>query len=173
MGGAGVSGAAPAGGDGRGVRHSRAGRDVRGESAGNRIGHWFATSPAGPLLVAAGAIGGCIAVNAADPTTPGGPVPVCPTKAIFGITCPGCGTARMLYSLTTFDLTGALRYNAVALVTVLALVWSWFAWFGRTVGRDLPDWLSWKWLPHTITIVLVVWFIVRLLPFAPFTALAV
>lgn len=148
-------------------------RDVGAESLGNRIGHWFAISPAGPLLVAAGAIGGCIAVNAADPTTPGGPIPECPTKAIFGIACPCCGTARMLYSLTTFDLTGALRYNAVALVTVLALVWSWFAWFGRTLGKNLPDWMTWKWLPHTITIVLVVWFIVRLLPFAPFTALAV
>lgn len=55
---------------------------------GDRAGTWFATSTAGPLLVAAGAVCGCAALAVADPTTPGGPTPVCPTKALLGITCP-------------------------------------------------------------------------------------
>lgn len=142
-------------------------------SVSDRTGTWFATSPAGPLLVAAGAVCGCAALAVADPTTPGGPTPVCPTKALFGITCPGCGTARMLYSLTHFDLTGAIRYNAIALVAVVLLAWAWVVWMARTMGTRLPSWTSWKWLPHVTIAVLAIWTVVRLLPFAPFTALHV
>ena len=142
-------------------------------SVSDRAGTWFATSPAGPLLVAAGAVCGCAALAVADPTTPGGPTPVCPTKALLGITCPGCGTARMLYSLTHFDLTGAIRYNAIALVAVVLLAWAWVVWMARTMGTRLPSWTSWKWLPHVTIAVLAIWTVVRLLPFAPFTALHV
>lgn len=138
-----------------------------------RAGNWFAASPAGPLIVAAGAVCGCAALAVADPTTPGGPTPVCPTKALFGVTCPGCGTARMLYSLAHFDVTGAIRYNAVALVAVVFLGWAWVVWMGRTLGMRLPTWAKWKWLPHVVITVLVVWTIVRLLPFEPFTGLHV
>ncbi len=153
--------------------HAHPHAHVGSVSAADRAGTWLATSPAGPLLVGAGAVCGCAALAIADPTTPGGPTPVCPTKALLGITCPGCGTARMLYSLVHFDLTGAIRYNAVALVFVVLLVWAWVTWLARTLGKRLPTWTRWKWLPHAVVGVLVVWMIVRLLPFAPFTALHV
>lgn len=111
---------------------------------------------------------------AADPTTPGGMSPPCPTKALFGIVCPGCGSARMVYSLLHADLAKALAYNAVGVVVVVLLIWSFLAWtLRRTSGRHLPRWEHWRWAPVTVGVVIAIWFIIRNLPFAPFTALAV
>ncbi|MGH3947606.1 MAG: DUF2752 domain-containing protein [Pseudonocardiaceae bacterium] len=109
-----------------------------------------------------------------DPTTPGGPLPVCPTKTLFGIDCPGCGGMRMLYSLLHGDIGAALHYNAVSLVIMVLFAWSTTAWaVGRWRGRRLDSWLHWRWAPQVFLVVFVVWFVVRNLPFAPFTALYV
>ena len=86
-------------------------------------------APAGVVALSACA---CAAVVWADPTTPGGPIPPCPTRALFGVWCPGCGSSRMLYSLLHLDVPSALRYNAVGVLAVLVLAWSFAVW---TVGR--------------------------------------
>ena len=75
-----------------------------------------------PVAMAAGAGSVCAAIWFADPTTPGGLIPPCPTRTLLGIDCPGCGTCRMLYSLLHGDLPAALHYNALALVAVIVLV---------------------------------------------------
>lgn len=129
----------------------------------------------GPPL---GVVGlGCVAsavVLWGDPTTPGGPLPVCPTKALFGIACPGCGGMRMLYSALHGDIGAALHYNAVSFVILLLLGWSTAAWaVGRWRGRPASSWLHWRWAPAAFVVVFVVWFVVRNLPFAPFTSLYV
>lgn len=127
-----------------------------------------------PVAVAAGLGAACVAVWIGDPTTPGGFLPVCPTKALFGIDCPGCGGMRMAYSLMHGDIPAALHYNAVSLVFVLLFVWSMVAWtVGRLRGRTVDSWLHWRWTPLTVAVVLGVWFVVRNLPFAPFTGLYV
>lgn len=38
-------------------------------------------------------------------------MPMCPTAAIFGIPCPGCGLTRATLALFHGDLGGALRYH--------------------------------------------------------------
>jgi hypothetical protein len=134
--------------------------------------HVRALSP--PLAVAAGAGLCCVAVWLGDPTTPGGSLPVCPTKALLGIDCPGCGGMRMLYSLLHGNIPAALHYNAVSFVAVLLFVWSTVAWaIGRLRGRAADSWLHWRWTPPAFGVVFVVWFVVRNLPFAPFTSLHV
>ena len=127
-----------------------------------------------PLAVVAG-VGVCsAAVWVGDPTTPGGFLPVCPTKALLGIDCPGCGGMRMAYSLMHGDVPAALHYNAVSFVVVLLLGWSMVAWtLGRLRGRAKTSWLHWRWTPLVFSVVFVVWFVIRNLPFAPFTALHV
>lgn len=127
-----------------------------------------------PLAVAAGAGVCCVAVWLGDPTTPGGPLPICPTKALLGIDCPGCGGMRMAYSLMHGDIPAALHYNAVSLVVVLLCVWSTVAWaIGRLRGRWVNSWLHWRWTPLVMSIAFIGWFVVRNLPFAPFTSLYV
>ena len=124
-------------------------------------------TPAGPALAVCGAVCGCFVLNWADPTTPGGPTPLCPTKALFGIDCPGCGTARALYSLTHLDVSAAVRYNILAVVAVILVGWSWCVWLGRTLGKRVPDWSQWRYASWTTAVVVFVWFIVRLLPWEP------
>jgi len=127
-----------------------------------------------PMAVAAGVGVGCVAVWIGDPTTPGGFLPVCPTKALLGIDCPGCGGMRMAYSVMHGDIPAALHYNAVTFVFMLLFVWSMVAWtLGRLRGRAMDSWLHWRWTPLAFSVVFVVWFVIRNLPFAPFTALHV
>ena len=127
-----------------------------------------------PLAVGALAAGGCAVVLLSDPTTPGGWLPTCPTRSIAGLCCPGCGGLRMLYSLLHGDIGAALRYNAVSFVFIGLFAWAVAAWaVGRVRGRHVRTWLHWKYTPHVVIPLLVVWFAVRNLPFPPFTALSV
>ena len=127
-----------------------------------------------PLLVGAAAVGTCAAVWLGDPTTPGGLLPVCPTKALLGIDCPGCGSLRTVYSLLHGDFASALRFNAVAVGALILLFVAYVTWtYGRVVGRRVVGWQHHRWAAPATMIVVTVWFVARNLPFPPFTALRV
>lgn len=127
-----------------------------------------------PLAVAASATAVCAAIWAGDPTTPHGPLPVCPTKALLGIDCPGCGSLRMLYSLMHGDLLAAAGFNALGLAAVALLVWAYFAWaYGRLAGRRVRSWQHHRWSALVTLWLVAVWFVVRNIPVAPFDALRV
>ncbi|MDN5765062.1 MAG: DUF2752 domain-containing protein [Humibacillus sp.] len=119
-------------------------------------------------------VGGCVFVALNDPTTAGGLVPPCPTKTLFGITCPGCGTARMLFCLLHGDVVSAAHYNALALLALPLLLWSYFAWvWSRARRRPLPRWQDWRWSPALAAGLLALWFVARMLPMEPFATLRV
>ena len=127
-----------------------------------------------PLLVAASTTAACVAIWIGDPTTPHGPLPVCPTKALLGIDCPGCGSLRMLYSLMHGNVIAAARFNALALVAVVLLVWAYLGWtYGRVTGRRIRSWQHWRWAPMVTLGLVLAWFVVRNIPFAPFNSLYV
>jgi Protein of unknown function (DUF2752) len=127
-----------------------------------------------PLLVAASTILVCAATWVSDPTTPGGPLPVCPTKALLGIDCPGCGSARMLYSLMHGNVMAAARFNALGLVALVPLVWAYVTWtYGRLTGRRIRGWQHQRWAAMVTLLLVAAWFVVRNIPFAPFDALHV
>jgi hypothetical protein len=131
-------------------------------------------SLAAPLAVAAAAASGCVCIWLANPTVPGGILPVCPTKALFGIDCPGCGSLRMIYSLLHLDVANAVRYNALGLAAVLLLLWAFAAWaYSRFVGRRVLSWQHLRWSAPTALALTLAWFVVRNLDFGPFPALHV
>jgi hypothetical protein len=131
-------------------------------------------SLAAPLAVVASTTLMCAAIWVGDPTTPNGPLPVCPTKALLGIDCPGCGSMRMLYSLMHGNLLAAARFNALGLAAIVLLVWAYLAWtYGRVTGTRIRSWQHGRWSAAVALALAVVWFVVRNLPFAPFTALHV
>ncbi|AZA09848.1 DUF2752 domain-containing protein [Corynebacterium pseudopelargi] len=125
-----------------------------------------------PLLGLAGATGAAVVLlRLADPTTPGGPIPVCPSKTLFGLCCPLCGASRMVYALSEGDLVQAAHFNALLLLFVPLMAWSAIAWAFRRSGRDLPSWERW---PGALTMVIsaaMIWFLLRNLPFPPFEIL--
>lgn len=126
----------------------------------------------GPLLTVAGAAGVCALVWVGDPTTPGGFLPVCPTKALFGVDCPGCGSLRMIYALLHGNLADAVRFNAVAVLALAFLTVAFGGWtYGRIVRRRIVSWHHHRWAAPVTLAVVGTWFVLRILPFAPFTAL--
>lgn len=128
----------------------------------------------GPLSVAAGSIVALALIDWADPTTPGGVIPVCPTKALLGIDCPGCGSMRMLYSLVHLDVPSALSYNAIGVLALVLLAWTYVGWtWGTLRRRPVRSWQHATWAPRLVLAVTVVWFVVRNVPVEPFTALRV
>ena len=129
---------------------------------------------AAPAGVAALSACVCAAVVWADPTTPGGPIPPCPTRALFGLWCPGCGSSRMLYSLLHLDVPSALRYNAVGVLAVLVLLWSFAVWtVGRARDRHYPQWYRWRRAPQIVLAIVVCWFVIRNIPAEPFSSLRI
>jgi hypothetical protein len=127
-----------------------------------------------PSMLAAAAIVGCVAIRLGNPTVPGGFLPLCPLKALFGIDCPGCGGLRMMYSLLRGDVGAALHFNALGLVAVLLLAWSFAAWtYGRVADRRVRSWQHWRWAAPVTLALVAIWFVVRNLGFAPFAGLYV
>lgn len=128
----------------------------------------------GPTAVLAGAAAVGTLVWFADPTTPGGIIPPCPTNALLHINCPGCGMSRAVYCLLHGDLGGALHYNAVG---VLALGFLAVAFVTYTVGlwrgRRIRGWQQWRYTPMVVLIVTLTWFVIRNIPIAPFDSLKV
>ena len=83
-----------------------------------------------PLLTAGltvGALGYLWFVNPNEP----GHYPLCPTKFLFGIDCPGCGATRALYSLIHGDIAGAADHNIVMLLAVPFAIVLWVRWVMR------------------------------------------
>jgi hypothetical protein len=130
---------------------------------------------AAPVATIGLGVAGAVAVWVGDPTSSGGmPLPPCPSKLLFGVCCPGCGGTRMLYSLMHGDLASAAHYNAVSLVVVLLLCWSLAAWVvGSWQGRRIRTWLHWRWTAPVTLAVFSTWFVIRNLPFPPFSGLYV
>jgi hypothetical protein len=86
-----------------------------------------------PLAVGAVALLATAYVGLIDPNDPGH-YPLCPTKAVSGLDCPGCGGLRAVHSLTRGDVVGALDHNAFVVVVLLPLaVVLWAAWLVRSL----------------------------------------
>lgn len=129
---------------------------------------------AGPAVVVGLAGIGCAGIWFGDPTTPGGPLPVCPTKLLFGIDCPGCGSLRAIYSLMHGDLGAAIHYNAVGVACMGLLVWAFGAYcVGLWRGRRVRSWQHQRWAAVILLIVVVAWFVIRNIPVYPFDVLKV
>lgn len=127
-----------------------------------------------PLGVAVGAVSACALVWWADPTTPGGVLPLCPTKLLLGIDCPGCGSLRMVYAVLHGDVPTAARFNALGLVALVLVGWVYAAWAGgRLTGRRIWSWHRHRWAAPVTLLVVSGWLVVRNLPFGPFVALRV
>lgn len=134
----------------------------------------LATRISTPAAVAAGTAVVCAAVLWADPTTPGGVIPPCPTYTLFGILCPGCGTSRMLYSLLHLDFSSALQFNALGMIAIAVLVVLFGTWVvARVRDTPMPRWSRFRWAPHVVLAAVAVWFVVRNIPVEPFTALRI
>jgi hypothetical protein len=90
-----------------------------------------------PLVTAAATLGGLGYLAAVDPNTPGH-YPLCPTRALFGLDCPGCGALRGTHDLVTGNLAGALDNNVLLVVFLPLAVVLWVRWVMRAWKGQTP-----------------------------------
>lgn len=134
-----------------------------------------------PAWVAPAALLTCFAgaatfVVATDPTDDVGTT-TCAFKLVTGFDCPGCGGTRAFFYLLHGNIPEAARNHAIALFAAPFLVLMYLTWAGRRMFPKLRERVP----QFRITAVHATWFliawaifwVVRNLPFAPFTALYV
>ena len=90
-----------------------------------------------PLLWLGACVAGWVLVAVVDPNEPGH-YPLCPTQALLGVDCPGCGLTRATYALLHGDVPTALDHNLLVLPLWAAAVIAWAIWLGRAVRGRSP-----------------------------------
>ena len=98
--------------------------------------------------------------------------PVCPLYALTGYACPGCGLTRGFHALFHGDVLTALDFNA--LIPLWAVVFG-YVFVSMVLlavrGRGLPMWPARPRFLWASMIVLLVFGVLRNLPFYPFNIL--
>lgn len=105
-----------------------------------------------------------------DPNEPGH-YPGCPTKMLSGLDCPGCGGLRATHDLAHGNIASAFDHNALFVVLVPFIVFFlgrnlFHAWTGRRPAP--PSERTTRWGFTAIVAVILVFTLVRNLPFASF-----
>jgi len=99
--------------------------------------------------------------------------PKCFFHSLTGYYCPGCGTARALFSLVHGDIAGAIGYNVLAVFSLpfllYALVAETLRVFLRVKIKTVFIPAVWLWI---LFIAIVAFWILRNLPAWPFSLLA-
>ena len=122
---------------------------------------------AGPLSAVGALAAGTLLVAVVDPNQPGH-YPLCPTKWLTGIDCPGCGGLRATHDLAHGNIASAFSHNALFVILVPLIVFLlgrniYSAWTGRPSKPFSPR-LS-RNLMIGLAIATVAFTIVRNLPF--------
>ena len=119
------------------------------------------------LVVSVGAL-----LFAAEPGE-GGIYPPCPFFSITGMHCPGCGTLRALNRLLHADPAGAISMNALTVLFVPFVLYYFanLAWVSRGL-RPLPGAAALSKAGWWVIALLLIFAVLRNLPFEPFSRLA-
>lgn len=88
-----------------------------------------------PALVVGGLAAATVALHLRDPHEQG-TWGICPTKAVFGVECPGCGGLRAVNDLTNLQVVEAASSNLLFVAAIPLLVYVFARWsIGRWRGR--------------------------------------
>lgn len=116
-----------------------------------------------PAVVGAATVALTGYVAAVDPNQPGH-YPLCPTYALAGIYCPGCGMLRATHDLTHGDVAGALQRNPIAPFVLAGLVALFALWVvSRWTGRPV-HWTPGRWTPWLVAGGFVLFMVARNVP---------
>ncbi len=71
--------------------------------------------------------------------------PRCPTKLVFGIECPGCGSQRAIHHLLNFEIAEAIQMNILVVLSIpYLIIWSCFAIYFRSTDNPTDRVLKWR-----------------------------
>jgi hypothetical protein len=109
-----------------------------------------------------------------NPATPGTSYyPSCPFHTLTGLNCPGCGTLRGLHQLTHGHLLTALNYNALMVLSLPFLAYSFTSYALVALrGRGLPKPFIKPVFIRALFFTVMAFWILRNIPVYPFTILS-
>lgn len=118
------------------------------------------------------AAAGALYVRHFNPTT-NGIFPACPFNAITGLYCPGCGLTRGYHQLFNGHILAALDYNPLIVLWTPILVYLGISYFLLGVrGKSLPLYMPSNPVLISLLVLLITFWVLRNIPFYPFTILA-
>jgi hypothetical protein len=99
--------------------------------------------------------------------------PRCLFNSITGYYCPGCGSQRAVHSLLHLDFAGVVSQNFLFIPALLLILYHYFhTVLNRKLNWKLPNILYFKSTPWIIFVIVIIFWILRNLPFYPFSVLA-
>lgn len=99
--------------------------------------------------------------------------PHCLFHSLTGYYCPGCGSQRAIHSLLHLNFGGVIGNNFMFLPATLLLIYHYSRnLFNQQFNWKLPNIFYFKKTPWIILIAIVLFWILRNLPFYPFLNLA-
>ncbi len=99
--------------------------------------------------------------------------PRCPFHTITGYFCAGCGSQRAIHSFLHLRFSDAFSHNFLVFPAAVILLYHYaYPWINRQFRWKLPNLLYMKNAPWYILGVIMVFFILRNLPYYPFTWLS-
>jgi hypothetical protein len=122
-----------------------------------------------PLLAPGAVLASAVAifsyVGAVDPNE-SGHYPTCPFLALTGYFCPGCGSLRLIHALAHGRVGEAIGLNLFAFSMLPLLAYLWVRWTGRRARGGSRTTAADPRLIWALFAAIVVFWIVRNLPFA-------
>jgi len=99
--------------------------------------------------------------------------PKCAFHSLTGYYCPGCGSQRAIHNLLHLNIAGVVGNNFLFLPAVLLIAYHYLRIpINKTMNRKLPNIFYYKNTPWIILAVILVFWILRNLPWYPFSVLA-
>ena len=99
--------------------------------------------------------------------------PKCPLYLTTGVYCPGCGSQRAFHDLIHFNLKGMIQHNILFPFGIIVVIYYFIvSIINRNRKKPITNILNFKITPIIILIIIILYWILRNLPFEPFIWLA-
>jgi hypothetical protein len=100
-------------------------------------------------------------------------LPKCPLYGTTGIYCPGCGSQRATHQLLNLNIIGILEQNVLFLGGLLIFGYHLIiTGLNVTLQKRMYNYLYHPYTPRIIIVVIIVFWILRNIPFYPFNLFA-
>ena len=100
-------------------------------------------------------------------------LPKCPLYATTGIYCPGCGSQRATHQLLNFNILGVLHQNVLYFISIFVFGYHFIITsFNLIFKKNIYNYIYHPKTPIMMLIVIIVYWILRNIPFYPFNILA-
>ncbi len=100
-------------------------------------------------------------------------LPKCPLYVTTGIYCPGCGSQRATYELLHLNILGVFRQNALYVLGILILIYHLIiSILNSFFHKNSYNYIYHPKTPWILLIIILIFWILRNLPFYPFNLLA-